>query len=170
MTPGLPGSPGLLHPLLQTALDLAGEWPGFLKPLPDRILPEDRQFLMQKGVFNLPSLTLQNALLAAYVEFVHPYMPLLELNEFLRVLNDRSGASGKLSLFLYHAVMFAATAFVNEALLKEAGYASRRDARRAFFSKTRVSYSDPKDPAQRSIADINRFISCSMTSTTRRTG
>ncbi|KAL1838603.1 hypothetical protein VTJ49DRAFT_2471 [Mycothermus thermophilus] len=140
VTPGIPGSPGLLHSLLQTALDLTGDWPGFLKPLPDRILPEDRQYLMQKGVFSLPSLTLQNALLAAYVEFVHPYMPLLELHEFLRVLNDRSGASGKLSLFLYHAVMFAATAFVDEGLLKEAGYASRRDARRAFFSKTRLLY------------------------------
>jgi hypothetical protein len=66
-------------------------------------------------------------------------MPLMELHDFLRVVNDRSGAEGKVSLFLYHAVMFAATAFVEEGLLKEAGYDSRRDARRAFFSRTRVS-------------------------------
>ncbi|KAH6626213.1 fungal-specific transcription factor domain-containing protein [Chaetomium sp. MPI-SDFR-AT-0129] len=140
-TAGIPESPALLHPLFRTALDRAHhEWPAFIKPIPDRILSEDRQYLVQKQVFSLPPLPLQNALLAAYVEFVHPYMPLLELQDLLRVINDRTGASGKLSLFLYHAVMFSATAFVDEILLKEAGYDSRRDARRAFFSRTRLLY------------------------------
>ena len=141
VTPGIPASPGLLHPLLRTALEQANEWPAFIKPIPDRILAEDRQYLVQKQVFTLPPLRLQNALLAAYVEYVHPYMPLLELHDLLKVINDRTGAAGKISLFLYHAVMFSATAFVNESLLKDAGYDSRRDARRTFFSRTRVSAS-----------------------------
>jgi hypothetical protein len=135
----LPASPELLHPLLRTALEHVSDWPAFIKPIPDRIMAEDRQYLVQKQVFTLPPLRLQNALLAAYVEYVHPYMPLMELHDFLKIINDRTGASGKVSLFLYHAVMFAATAFVDEILLKEAGYDSRRDARRAFFSRTRVS-------------------------------
>ncbi|KAK4103954.1 hypothetical protein N658DRAFT_420567 [Parathielavia hyrcaniae] len=141
---GIPASPAdLLHPLLRSALEhgqAASEWPAFVKPIPDRILAEDRRYLVQKQVFALPSLRLQNALLAAYVEYVHPYMPLVELLDFLTVVNDRSGAAGKVSLFLYHAVMFAATAFVDESLLKEAGFDSRRDARRAFFSRTRLLY------------------------------
>jgi hypothetical protein len=128
-----------VHPLFGTTFELSNEWPAFIKPIPDKILAEDRQYLAQKQVFALPSLRLQNALLAAYVEYVHPYMPLMELHDFLRIVNDRTGAAGKVSLFLYHAVMFAATAFVEESLLKDAGYDSRRDARRAFFSKTRVS-------------------------------
>ncbi|KAK4127794.1 hypothetical protein N657DRAFT_631546 [Parathielavia appendiculata] len=142
VTTGIPASPAdLLHPLLRTALEqAASEWPAFIKPIPDRILAEDRRYLVQKQVFALPSLRLQNALLAAYVEYVHPYMPLLELLDFLNVVNDRSGTAGKISLFLYHAVMFAATAFVDEGLLKEAGYDSRRDARRAFFTRTRLLY------------------------------
>jgi len=140
VTPGIPPSPALLHPLLRTALEQTNEWPAFIKPIPDRVLAEDRQYLVQKQVFTLPPLRLQNALLAAYVEFVHPYMPLMELHDFLRVVNDRSGASGKISLFLYHAVMFSATAFVDETLLRDAGYDSRRDARRAFFSRTRLLY------------------------------
>lgn len=139
MTAGIPASPALLHPLLGSAFGQVSEWPAFVKPIPDRVLAEDRQYLAQKQVFSLPSLRLQNALIAAFIEYVHPYMPLLELHDFLRVVNDRSGASGKVSLFLYHAVMFSATAFVDETLLKEAGYASRRDARRAFFYRTRVS-------------------------------
>jgi cell division protein FtsL len=150
VTPGIPPSPAALlhhHPLLRTALEQQqqqaaannNEWPAFIKPIPDRILSEDRQYLVQKQVFTLPPLRLQNALLAAYVEYVHPYMPLMELHDFLGMVNDRSGAAGKVSLFLYHAVMFSATAFVDEALLRDAGYDSRRDARRAFFSRTRVS-------------------------------
>ncbi|SPQ21835.1 4c465d98-e665-4da4-9b99-69696795afe2 [Thermothielavioides terrestris] len=140
-TPVMPGtSPTLVHPLFRTTFELSNEWPAFIKPIPDKILAEDRQYLAQKQVFALPSLRLQNALLAAYVEYVHPYMPLMELHDFLRIVNDRTGAAGKVSLFLYHAVMFAATAFVEESLLKDAGYDSRRDARRAFFSKTRLLY------------------------------
>mgnify|MGYP006976759349 CR=1 FL=1 len=126
-------------PLLNPLLKLEREWPAFIKPIPDRISAEDRVYLLQKGVFVMPHVRLQNALLRAFVEYVYPYMPLLELHEFLKAINDRTGASGKVSLFLYHAVMFSATAFVDETLLKEAGYASRREARRVFFSRTRVS-------------------------------
>lgn len=118
----------------------------FIKPIPDRISSEDRYYLLQKEVLTLPHLRLQNGLLTAYVQYVHPYMPLLELHDFLNVVNDRTGAVGKVSLFLYHAVMFAATAFVDEDLLKEAGYGSRRDARRTFFSRTRVSLLPPVTP------------------------
>lgn len=145
LSPGIPAGVPLLHPLLKTSIGQPGEWPAFIKPIPDRIALEDRTYLVQKQVLTLPHLQLQNALLKAYVEYVHPYMPLMELHDFLRVVNDRTGAAGKVSLFLYHAVMFAATAFVDEALLKEAGYQSRRDARRAFFSRTRVSCALP-DP------------------------
>ncbi len=170
MTPGIPGaSPGMMHHLLlRTAPEPVNEWPGFIKPMPERILAEDRRYLVQKQVFTLPPLRLQNALLAAYIEYVHPYMPLLELHDLLRVINDRSGASGKMSLFLYHAVMFSATAFVDESLLRDAGYESRRDARRSFFSRTRVSVSRDVEMCGFAMLTVWRS-SSSTTSTTRRT-
>jgi hypothetical protein len=139
LNPGIPTGVPLLHPLLKCAIEQPSEWPLFIKPIPERISSEDRYYLLQKQVLTLPHMRLQNGLLKAFVEYVHPYMPLLELHEFLKVVNDRTGSAGKVSLFLYHAVMFSATAFVDESLLKEAGYESRRDARRAFFSRTRVS-------------------------------
>jgi len=86
----------------------------------------------------VPSLTVQGALLRAYVEYVHPYMPLLDLHEFLSIVDARDGSRGQTSLFLYQAVMFCATAFVSNKIVKEAGYASRKAARRAFFTKARV--------------------------------
>jgi hypothetical protein len=119
--------------------DTSSQLPAFVRPLPSRIAAEDVTYLQVKGALTLPSVPLQNALLQAYVEYVHPYMPLMELHEFLAIVNRRDGVNGQLSLFLYHAVMFSATAFVDMSYLREAGYSTRKAARKSFFQKTRVS-------------------------------
>lgn len=120
--------------------DASSQLPGFIRPLPSKIAPEDVNYLHLKGALTLPSPSLQNALLRAYVEYVHPYMPLMELHDFLAAINSTDGLYGQISLFLYHAVMFASTAYVDVKYLKEAGYSSRKAARKAFFQKTRVSH------------------------------
>ncbi|KAG7102833.1 Cutinase transcription factor 1 beta like protein [Verticillium longisporum] len=91
--------------------DLQAQLPAFVKPLPARIASEDVKYLHTKGALSLPPLPLQTALFQAYVEYVHPYMPLLDLREFLGAVNARDGLCGQVSLFLYQAIMFAATAF-----------------------------------------------------------
>jgi hypothetical protein len=113
--------------------------PYFIKPLPPRIGPEEVAYLEMKGVLTLPSITLRNELLRAYIEFVHPYMPLLDLYEFLLIIESGNGALGRVSLILYQAVMFAGSAFVEMQYLHSAGYSSRKQARKDFFQKTRVS-------------------------------
>ena len=119
--------------------DALAQLPAFIKPLPAKIASEDVKYLHTKGALTLPSMPLQNALLRAYVEYVHPYMPLLELHDFLNMINAPDGRMGQVSLFLYQAVMFSATAFVKSKYLSEAGFASRKAARKAFFTKARVS-------------------------------
>ncbi|KAI0840077.1 fungal-specific transcription factor domain-containing protein [Hypoxylon sp. FL0890] len=120
--------------------DASSQLPAFIRPLPAKIAPEDVSYLHTKGALSLPNPSLQNALLTAYVEYVHPYMPLIELHDFLGMINSRDGLYGQISLFLYQSVMFAATAFVDVKYLKEAGYANRKAARRDFFYKTRLLY------------------------------
>ncbi|KAI1415176.1 fungal-specific transcription factor domain-containing protein [Hypoxylon sp. FL1857] len=120
--------------------DASSQLPAFIRPLPSKIAPEDVSYLHTKGALSLPSPSLQNALLTAYVEYVHPYMPLIELHDFLGMINSRDGLYGQTSLFLYQSVMFAATAFVDVKYLKEAGYANRKAARRDFFYKARLLY------------------------------
>ena len=66
-------------------------------------------------------------------------MPLIEVHEVLRIIDDGTGASGKISLLLFQAIMFAGTAFVDMEFLRVAGYTSRKAARKAFFQKARVS-------------------------------
>lgn len=110
----------------------------FIRPLPVKIVSEDVAYLQAKGALTLPAAPLQNALLQAYVEFVHPYMPLLDLQDFLSPINSPDGSAGQISLLLYQAVMFAATAYVDVKWLQAAGYANRKAARKSYFYKTRV--------------------------------
>ncbi|CAM1508336.1 Fc.00g051840.m01.CDS01 [Cosmosporella sp. VM-42] len=120
--------------------DTIGQLPAFVRPLPTKIAAEDVKYLHVKGALTLPSLPLQNALLQAYVEYVHPYMPLMDLHSFLSIINDRDGNNGQISLFLYQAVMFAASAFVEMKYLREGGHTTRKAARKSFFQKTRLLY------------------------------
>lgn len=114
--------------------------PAFIKPIPKAVSPEDLDYLNAKKALTLPHPQLRDALLKAYVEYVHPYMPVMDVHPFLNAINDQTGQSGKISLLLFQAVMFVATAFVDEDLLKAEGYQDRREARKAFFSKARVSF------------------------------
>lgn len=124
--------------------DASAQLPAFIRPLPAKIAPEDVRYLFAKGALTLPGVALQNALLHAYVEYVHPYMPLMDLHDFLGVVARHDGLNGQTSLFLYQAVMFSATAFVDIKHLREAGFVSRKAARKAFFQKTRVSLCLPR--------------------------
>ncbi|KAL9624405.1 MAG: hypothetical protein Q9160_001367 [Pyrenula sp. 1 TL-2023] len=113
--------------------------PSYIRPLPDRWLAEDIEYLQKKAALRVPNCELRDELLRSYSSLIHPYMPLLDLDEFLESIQS-NGAKGPVSLLLFQAVMFAATAFVNVDHLRQAGYESRRHARRAFFQKARLLY------------------------------
>ncbi|KAJ4983702.1 cutinase transcription factor 1 beta [Stagonosporopsis vannaccii] len=118
----------------------SGQLPRFIKPLPAKIGPEEISYLEKKGALTVPKGTLRSEMLRAYIEFVHPYMPLLDLHDFLTVIDRSDGSKGKVSLILFQAVMFAGSAFVDMSHLRSAGYATRKEARKDFFQKTRILY------------------------------
>jgi hypothetical protein len=127
LAPPPPPTPFLKHVL-----------PGYLKPLPQRMTSADIDYLFAKGALSLPDIPVRNALFRSYFEFVHPYMPLVEIHELLEIIEDGTGASGRVSLLLFQAIMFAGTAFVDMEYLRSAGYSNRKVARKAFFQKARV--------------------------------
>lgn len=129
-----------LSSLEEPDLSIFSQLPAFVKPLPAKLASEDVKYLHAKGALALPDLSLQNALLQSYVEYVHPYMPLIDIHDFLNAIHSRDGLCGQISLFLYHAVMFAAAAFVDIKHLRDAGYPTRKAARKFYFSKTRLLY------------------------------
>jgi hypothetical protein len=123
----------------RTSTRSAGHLPPFIKPLPAKIGPDEIAYLDKKGALTLPEGTLRSEMLRAYIEFVHPYMPLLDLHDFLTVIDRPDGSLGKVSLILYQAVFFSASAFISMHHLRLAGYTTRKEARKDFFQKTRVS-------------------------------
>jgi hypothetical protein len=113
--------------------------PAYIKPLPARFGQDDITYLRKKGVLAIPDQELRNELLRSYAEYMHPFMPLLDWHEFVRIIDQNNGAQS-VSLLLFQAVMFTGTATVEMRLLKAAGYSTRREARRDFFNKTRLLY------------------------------
>lgn len=112
--------------------------PGFVKPLPKSIEADDLSYLQSKGALTLPSDDFQDALIWSFFEYVYPFMPVLDLDQFLQSVYHRDGSAGQISLLLLQAVLFAGTAHVKMSFLKDAGFQSRRQARKAFFQKVRV--------------------------------
>jgi hypothetical protein len=114
--------------------------PHYMKPLPARIGPDEAAYLEKKGALTIPAIALRNELLKAYIEFVHPYMPLIDLYDFVMIVESGNGVLGRISLILFQAVMFAGSAFVDMQHLHNAGYLTRKEARKDFFQKTRVCF------------------------------
>jgi hypothetical protein len=113
--------------------------PAYIKPLPARFGHDDITYLQNKGALAIPDQELRDELLRSYAEYTHPFMPLLDWHKFVRIIDQNNGVQS-VSLLLFQAVMFTGIATVEMRLLKAAGYSTRREARRAFFNKTRLLY------------------------------
>lgn len=136
------------------------ELPRYMRSLPPRIMSEDVEYLERKGALEIPEIGFRNELLRTYVQYVHPYMPLLELRDFLQPIEKNDGAA-QISLFLFQAVMFTATAYIDIRFLHAQGFENRKAARKAFFQRARVRLTHPR----KSRTNANER-SCCMTLTT----
>ncbi|KAE8552807.1 hypothetical protein EYB25_004186 [Talaromyces marneffei] len=117
----------------------SNQLPNYIRRLPQRLQTEDLNYLQAKGALTIPGRALRDELLKAYIHYVHPYMPLLDLEEFLQIL-ARNDGTHHISLLLFQAVMFAGTAFVDMEALRNAGYNNRKTARKIFFQRARLLY------------------------------
>jgi hypothetical protein len=128
--------------------------PRVFTAFPRHIGSPDLVYLRSRDALTLPSESLQIALLKSYVEFVHPSLPILDLEEFLsavkygystedkqrgRCVERENAAKKQIPFLLFQAVMFAGVAYVGMDLLRSAGYHNREAALRVFFSRVRVS-------------------------------
>ncbi|KAJ5121085.1 uncharacterized protein N7515_009046, partial [Penicillium bovifimosum] len=130
----------LIDPDFDPLTAMLDDEPRFLKPLPTRIAPEDLEFLRFRGALTLPESGLRDELLRCYIQWVHSFMPVLNLQEFLRCVAEND-PEGNVSILLFQAVMFVGTAFIDLKHLQDAGYSNRKSARNAFFTRLRLLYS-----------------------------
>lgn len=130
----------LIDPDFDPLTAILDDEPRFLKPLPARISPEDLEFLRFRGAVSIPESGLRDELLRCYIQWVHSFMPVLNLQEFLRCVAEND-PEGNVSILLFQAVMFVGTAFVDLKHLQDAGYSTRKSARNAFYTRLRVCLS-----------------------------
>ena len=145
----------LIDPDFDPLTAMLDDEPRFLKPLPARIAPEDLEFLRFRGALSLPESGLRDELLRCYIQWVHSFMPVLNLQEFLRCVAEND-PEGNVSILLFQAVMFVGTAFVDLKHLQDAGYSTRKSARNAFFTRLRVCVPEIENlsPTNTSIATL----------------
>ena len=113
--------------------------PHYIRPLPPRFLMEDIEYLDKKGALTVPDNALRNELLRSYAQFVHPFLPVLELKEFLTPI-EQNDVKNPISLLLFQAVMFAGTAYIDMRFLQAHGFETRKAARKAFWQRVRLLY------------------------------
>lgn len=113
--------------------------PQYIQPIPPRIMREDLEYLQKKGAFLIPENGFRNELLRCYVQYVHPYLPIVDLKDLLTTI-ERNQTSDNVSLLLFQAVMFAGTAYIDMRYLVAQGYVTRKAARKAFFQKVKLLY------------------------------
>lgn len=111
--------------------------PNYVSGLPNRLEPGDLEYLEKKGALCLPTIRFRTELLKSYILWVHPQVPVLDLDVFLRIIAENDG-SNSISLLLFHAVMFVASAFVDISHIHNEGYTSRKEARSTFFRRVKV--------------------------------
>jgi hypothetical protein len=113
--------------------------PHYTIPPPPRIAGEDLEYLMKKGAFSVPEVGHRNELLRCYAQFVHPFLPLIDIQDVLTIV-WRNNPSARVSMLLLQAIMFAATAFIDMAYLEAQGYMTRQSASKAFFTRAKLLY------------------------------
>ncbi|KAL2406065.1 Cutinase transcription factor 1 beta [Exophiala dermatitidis] len=113
--------------------------PQYIRPVPPRILSDDLEFLQKKGAFLIPDAGFRNELLRCYVQHVHPFLPIIDLQDFMTAVKKNEPAN-TVSLLLFQAVMFAGTAYIDMRYLIAQGYVTRKEARKSFFNRIKLLY------------------------------
>jgi hypothetical protein len=113
--------------------------PAWVKPLPERINPDDAEFLARKGAMSVHDNKFRNELLKCFIRWVYPWSPVVNLDHVVRTISGGKTTTNKMSLLLFQAMMFAGAGFADLAILRSAGFSSRKDARKHFFNRCKVS-------------------------------
>ncbi|KAL1854841.1 hypothetical protein VTK73DRAFT_8686 [Phialemonium thermophilum] len=93
----------------------------------------DREYLVRKGVFDLPPQPHRDILVKAYFDHVHPFASVISRADFVRRYQ-----SGSCSLFLLHVILALASLHAPAASLSACGLASRSAAQESFFAKAKL--------------------------------
>ncbi|KGO60967.1 Short-chain dehydrogenase/reductase SDR [Penicillium expansum] len=106
---------------------------------------ESKDYLQLKGALRIVPIDLRNELLGAYIKYVHPLLPVIDLQWFLLnvMVEDESQFPSPL---LHQAVMLAGSAFIEQETAIKAGFSSRKALRRTLFGRAKLLYEFETEP------------------------
>lgn len=112
--------------------------PAFVQFVPAECSDDDLDYLRRKGALTVPEPDLLNELLKNFEEFVHPCLPIIDMDMFQLSMQDPA-THGKISLLLLQAVMFAGVPWADIKVVRKSGFLTREAMKRAFYIKAKVS-------------------------------
>ncbi|KGO71737.1 Transcription factor, fungi [Penicillium italicum] len=100
---------------------------------------ESKEYLQVKGALRIVPEDLRNELLGAYIKYVHPLLPIIDLQWFLLnvMVEDESRFPSPL---LHQAVMLAGSAFIEQETAVKAGFSSRKALRKTLYGRAKLLY------------------------------
>ncbi|RMJ23671.1 hypothetical protein PHISP_05459 [Aspergillus sp. HF37] len=107
--------------------------------------PEDVTYLSSKGCLTLPDEDAIDEFVRQYFMHVHPSVPVVDEADFWRLYEDGSG-SGKLSLFVLQAILFASCPFVSLEALRRCGFDDKRHARKQLYNRAKLLFDLNAEP------------------------
>ncbi|KAM0806559.1 putative Fungal-specific transcription factor domain-containing protein [Seiridium cardinale] len=104
----------------------------------DDLTSQDVAYLRSKGVFSLPSEPVCEALLTAYFHHVHPILPVVDAAAVL--IAFRNGGASAINLLLLWSMFSVATNYVDNAVIRQAGYQSHKEMKKSMFTRAKCFY------------------------------
>ncbi|KAK5061083.1 hypothetical protein LTR84_007625 [Exophiala bonariae] len=118
--------------------DQSDQLPSYIARLPVGLDDHVVQLLLHKGALTVPSKTTIDELLRVFVCHVYPFLPVLDLGNFLGAVKGTN--SDRISLLLFQAVMFAGVTFADLSHLQQEGLRTYDNARKIFFDRVKLLY------------------------------
>jgi hypothetical protein len=111
--------------------------------LPDFILQhsaEPRDAYISQRASGVPDSMFQNEILRAYIEHVHPFLPVVDLADFISAALQQSLETEAQNSVVLQAAMVAAAPFVDMQLLASRGFASHKEVQITFYERAKILY------------------------------
>ncbi|OQV04248.1 Fungal specific transcription factor domain-containing protein isoform 2 [Cladophialophora immunda] len=104
----------------------------------NKVSEANRNFLRAKGALDFPPTDICDRLLRTYFHQVHPFLPIVQPNDFL--MQYEAGGPCSTDLVLLWSMFLAAANFLDVETLTMLGYSSRKMAKRAVYQKAKACF------------------------------
>ncbi|KAI1267608.1 hypothetical protein F5Y18DRAFT_306748 [Xylariaceae sp. FL1019] len=106
------------------------------------IMPQDVNYLESQGCLRVPTRVILDEFVKQYFLHVHPLLPLINEGDFWELYchQGNGGATEKMSLLVFQAILFSCCNFVSKSTINALGFPTIRAARATFYRRTKLLY------------------------------